>query len=195
MNTLRLQLRFLIPLLLALVMAAYLALPLMDRLTLRWFARDLNVRGSLVTQTLADSVSEGLQDTTDARLQSLFDRVVQDERLVGLGLCSLSGEMLRHSPRFPSSLTCEQAAQISAQSDAEIRIEGGPVHVGEHVVMGEGGPLANLVVLQDFSFVERRSEDTRQYLIILIAGLGAVMALITVVVAQLSWRGWVQGTR
>ena len=40
MKTLRLQLRFLVPLALTLTAAAYIALPLMDRLTLRWFARD-----------------------------------------------------------------------------------------------------------------------------------------------------------
>jgi len=35
MNTFRLQLRFLVPLLVTLGVAAYLALPLVDRLTLR----------------------------------------------------------------------------------------------------------------------------------------------------------------
>ena len=39
MRILNLQLRFLLPLVLTLVAAAYLALPLMDDLTLRWFAR------------------------------------------------------------------------------------------------------------------------------------------------------------
>ena len=42
MKTLRLQLRFLVPLLLTLVAAAVIALPLLDQLTLRWFARDLS---------------------------------------------------------------------------------------------------------------------------------------------------------
>ena len=54
MKSLNLQLRFLAPLVATLVVAAYFALPLMDRLTLRWFARDLNSRGSLVTNTLSD---------------------------------------------------------------------------------------------------------------------------------------------
>jgi trehalose 6-phosphate synthase len=55
--------------------------------------------------------------------------------------------------------------------------------------------LARLVLLHDLSFIERRSQDTRRYLIGLIAALGLVIALITVVVAQLSWRGWVNGVR
>jgi trehalose 6-phosphate synthase len=52
-----------------------------------------------------------------------------------------------------------------------------------------------LVLLHDLSFIDRRSEDSRNYLIGLIAVLGFAMALITMVVAQLSWRGWVNGAR
>ena len=43
--------------------------------------------------------------------------------------------------------------------------------------------------------VERRSEETRRYLFYFFAALTLSVALITVVIAQLSWRGWVQGLR
>jgi len=79
MKILNLQLRFLIPLVLTLVAAAYLALPLMDELTLRWFSRDLNMRGVLVTSALSDSISEALADENGPRLQTLFDRALQDD--------------------------------------------------------------------------------------------------------------------
>ena len=45
------------------------------------------------------------------------------------------------------------------------------------------------------SFVERRSEETRRYLFYFFVALGAAVSLITVVIAQLSWRGWVHGLR
>jgi trehalose 6-phosphate synthase len=54
---------------------------------------------------------------------------------------------------------------------------------------------ARLVLLHDLSFIDRRSQDSRNYLIGLIVALGLVIAIITVVVAQLSWRGWVKGVR
>jgi len=195
MNTLRLQLRFLVPLVLTLIAAAYLAVPVMDRLTLRWFARDLNLRGSLVTKTLSDSIAEGLQETGGSRLQSLFNRVVQDERLMAIGLCSLDGQLLRRSQGFPKSLSCERATNTASRDDPQLRLEGGPVHVGTYPIMDDTKQIANLVLLQDLSFVEKRSQDTQKYLIILIAGLGIIIAMITVVEAQLSWRGWVSGAR
>ena len=194
-KTLRLQLRFLIPLLLALVAAAYLALPVMDRLTLRWFARDLNTRGELVANTVSEPVVEALAQQNSRRLQTLIDRATQDERMVAVGLCTPDGRLLHHTAGYPRSLDCKTAAQISQQPDPRLRIEGGPVHVGVHPVNTETGKVADLVLLHDLSFVDRRSLDTRRYLIILIAGLGLTMALITMIVAQLSWRGWVSGVR
>jgi alpha,alpha-trehalose-phosphate synthase [UDP-forming] len=195
MNTFRLQLRFLLPLFVVLAAAAYLALPLMDRLTLRWFARDLNSRGSLMTNAISDSVAEALQDQKGPRLDVLFNRTMQDERLVAIGLCSNEGKLLRSTRGYPASLTCSMAQERASQADPQLRIEGGSVHVGFHPVTSESGKVADLVLLHDLSFIERRSQDTRQYLIVLIGALGATIALITVIVAQLSWRGWVVGAR
>jgi alpha,alpha-trehalose-phosphate synthase [UDP-forming] len=231
LKTLRLQFRFLLPLMGALIAAAYLAVPLMDQVTLRWFSRDLNSRGALVTNALSDSVALAMAEDRPARLQALFARAVQDERLVAIGLCGTDGRLLQRTDAFPSILTCEAAAALAAQSDPQLALAGGNVHVGLHEVVaqrppvtlppvnpapgvipdeavadlglptrirdGSAGPerVARLVLLQDMSFIERRSEDTRRYLIGLIAALGLVIALITMVVAQLSWRGWVSGVR
>ncbi len=195
MKTLRLQLRFLIPLLITVVVAAYLSLPLVDQLTLRWFGRDLNTRGELVANTLSDPVSEALSQGNDRRLRTLIDRAVQDQRMVAIGLCSLDGTLMYRTRGYPPGLSCAQAHAVAQRLDPRIRIEGGPVHVGVHPINGDSGEVAEVVLLHDLSFVDRRSQDTRRYLIVLITLLGLAMALITMVVAQLSWRGWVSGVR
>jgi len=195
MKTLGLQLRFLLPLILILAGAAYLAVPLMDQLTLRWFARDLDMRGTLVANALSESVAEAANDSHGRKLQALFDRALQDERLVAIGLCSPSGQMVRRTSHFPTELTCDEAAELAASKRDNLSIEGGPVHVSVHPVTSEAGPVGQLVLMHDLSFIERRSQDTRRYLVILIAGLGAVIALMTLIVAQLSWRGWIAGAR
>ena len=195
MKTLRLQLRFLVPLVLTLVAAAYLALPLMDRLTLRWFSRDLNLRGSLLTNALADSIAEAMQDDKGVKLQSLLNRAAQDERLVAIALCTPDGKLIRRTGGFPEKMSCEQVREAAEKNYPNLQIGGGTVHAGVHPVMDDNGRRADLVILHDLSFVERRSEDTRQYLIVFIAALGVTIAMITVVVAQLSWRGWMSGAR
>ena len=195
MNTLRLQLRFLLPLVLTLAAAAYLTLPLLDSLTLRWFSRDLTLRGALITNTLADALGEALQEPSEPRLQAVFNRAVRDERLFALGLCDLQDRLLQRSPAYPADLDCAQARSLSVQQLPKLELASGPVHVGVHPVQADGAHVADLVLLHDLSFVERRSQDTRKYLIVFITVLGVVIAFITMAVAQLSWRGWVSGAR
>ncbi|HSW04635.1 trehalose-6-phosphate synthase [Aquabacterium sp.] len=237
LKTIRLQLRFLLPLLATLVGASYLAVPLMDQVTLRWFSRDLNSRGMLLTNALSDSVAEALASGRTAKLRTLFDRTAQDERLFAIGLCSPDGQLLQSTDRFPASLSCDAAIDLARLPEPRLSLPGGPVHVGVQSIMGhapapataaEGGPLTSgppdladvpastslpllpagarpaptgpmlagqLVLLHDMSFIDRRSQDTRRYLIGLITALGLVIAVITMAVAQLSWRGWVKGVQ
>jgi trehalose-6-phosphate synthase len=225
LRTLRLQLRFLVPLLITLAIAASLAVPLLDRVTLRWFTRDLNSRGSLVANTLSDSIAQALAERKPARLRPLFERAVADGRLFAIALCSPEGTLVQASARYPASMGCQVAARLAALGEPHRGVAGGAVHVAMHPVVAPRTPapadsalpgdgvlpvegavvgaapaaepevLANLVMLHDLSFVDVRSQDTRRYLIGLIAGLGFVIALVTMVVAQLSWRGWVSGVR
>jgi trehalose 6-phosphate synthase len=195
LKTLRLQLRFLVPLVLTLTAAAYIALPLMDKLTLRWFARDLNMRGALVANALTESIEDALQQGRDSRVQALFNRAVQDERLVAIGLCAEDDSLLQHTAGYPRSLDCKEARQIAGTRDPLLRASGGAMQVGLYPVDSQGKHIGDLILLHDLSFIDRRSQDTRQYLIILIVVIGAAMALITMIVAQVSWHGWVKGVR
>lgn len=193
MKTFRLQLRFLVPLMGTLLVAALIALPVMDKLTLHWFARDLNIRGELVANTLSDSILDATIGGNPNRLQSLFDRAVQDERLVAIGLCSSDGELLLHTQGYPTTLSCDHAKSQSRLENPQFELTSGPVHVGSHTVATGPSITGQLVLLHDLSFVSRRSEDTRRYLIVFITVLAFTTAVITMVVAQISWRGWVSG--
>ena len=193
MKTLQLQLRFLIPLLVALVIAALVVLPLMDQLTLRWFSRDLNTRGTAVANALSDSLEDALAGGSMQRLQALIERAARDERLVAIGLCSSDNHLMRNSSAYPPSLSCIEARRVAREPEQRLELRTGAVHVGVFALNPERSNAASLVLLHDLSFVDRRSQDTRQYLIIFIVVLGFVIALVTVVVAHISWRGWVSG--
>ena len=71
----------------------------------------------------------------------------------------------------------------------------GALHLSVRSVDAGDDATANLVLVHDMSFIERRSTETRRYLFYFFVVLGLCVALITVVIAQLSWRGWVQGLR
>ena len=50
----KLSLRFVLPLMLVLAGIAYATAPLVDRLTLGWFVRDLDIRSSLIANTIQE---------------------------------------------------------------------------------------------------------------------------------------------
>lgn len=55
-----LSLRFVLPLMLVLAVIAYAITPLVDRLTLGWFVRDLDVRATLIVNTIQEPLQEQL---------------------------------------------------------------------------------------------------------------------------------------
>ena len=54
----RLSLRFVLPLAITLAAIAYAVIPLVDRFTLQWFVRDLDIRTSLIANTIQDPLRE-----------------------------------------------------------------------------------------------------------------------------------------
>ena len=126
LRTLRLQLRFLLPLVATLVAAAYLAVPLLDQVTFRWFSRDLNSRGVLVANALSDSVADALGSHQMARLRPLLDRTAQDERLFAIGLCNPQGRLLQSTNRFPASLSGVMAVDLARHAEPRRPLAGGP---------------------------------------------------------------------
>ena len=56
----RLSLRFVLPLLLVLAGIAYALAPLVDRMTLRWFVRDIEIRAELIANTIHGPLLEQL---------------------------------------------------------------------------------------------------------------------------------------
>ena len=103
--------------------------------------------------------------------------------------------MLYRTPTFPKTLGCTLPAKAPHDPKSMVRLPQGPVHVAINPIMNGELKVGSLVLVHDMSFVERRSSDTRKYIIIFFAVLGVIISLITVFVAHLSWRGWMAGVR
>jgi trehalose 6-phosphate synthase len=190
-----LSLRFVVPLALALAAIAYAVVPLVDKLTFQWFVRDLDARGALIAQTAQEPLSDRMRDPKGARARVLryFQRIMQGERIFAIGFCDRSGRLEYASPGFPQPVHCPPAAN-QARSWV-LNLQDGPLHVSANPISADTGLLGDLVIVHDMSFVERRSADTKKYVLWLFAGIAAVVALITVVIAEISWRGWVAGMK
>ena len=91
----------------------------------------------------------------------------------------LSRESLAHlAPGSLKSWTLPRPLHVVVANDSIGRQGAGPVDAGPH----------------DMSFVHQRSTDTKRYIFIC-SSVSRVISAVTVLVAQLSWRGWVAGVR
>ena len=189
----RLSLRFIIPLVLVVAALAYSVMPLVDKLTQTWFVRDLNLRANLVANSI-DGRLESLALANDsAGIRRFFARITQDERLFAIGFCPNDGKKPISTPTLPRELECGNLDQYTTPANQILTQAHGPLLVSVLPVGMEQAPVGRVVMVHDMSFVQRRSHETKQYLFYFFAGLGIVISLITVVIAQLSWRGWVHG--
>ena len=190
-----LSLRFVVPLALALAAIAYAVVPLVDRLTFQWFVRDLDMRGQLIAQTAQDPLVELLKSGRGARERVLryFDRIAEGQRVFALGFCDPNGKLLYATRVFPEAVRCTRADR--QPRNFVLELADGALHVSANPIAAEGQGLGELMIVHDMSFAQRRSEDTRKYVLWLFAAIAAVVALITVVIAEISWRGWVAGIK
>jgi trehalose 6-phosphate synthase len=191
----RISLRFVIPLILAMALVAYGVVPLVDRLTLRWFVRDLDIRSEFVANTIQESLAMELDSRSREKVISRFNHITRDERLYAIGYCAGPQGPLLATVSLPAEIQCDQLSRWTAPDSHVLSSAQGPLHVAVKAMPSEAAPDGQLVIVHDMSFVTRRSEETRRYVFYVFLGVAVVVSLITVAIAQLSWRGWVAGMR
>ncbi len=192
----RLSLRFVLPLALVLAALAYAVIPLVDTLTIKWFVRDLEIRSRLIASTIEGPLVDLLEsDSKTNKLISYFHRLIQDERLYAIAFCDKNGKVLYKTPTYPDAIPCDGTAAIKPDTTAVLHLAPGAVHVSPVEIQGNGRLLGRLMLVHDMSWIHRRSSDTKWYLFYLFAVIGGVISLVTVLVAHLSWKGWVSGVQ
>jgi trehalose 6-phosphate synthase len=125
----RLSLRFLIPLLVALGVFAYAAVPLVDTLMTRWFVRDLDVRSNLIAAAVQEPLEELISTGSSARVLGFFHRLTTDERLYAVGLCLDDQAAPLATAAFPGDLRCSGLAPYLAPGEHLLRTPRGVLHV------------------------------------------------------------------
>jgi trehalose 6-phosphate synthase len=192
-----LSLRFVVPLALALAAIAYAVVPLVDRLTFQWFVRDLDTRGALIAKTAQEPLAALVSEPEGAKDKVLryFERIIQDQRIYALGYCDRAGRLAFATAAFPEAVRCS-TSEATAERNWVLQLPDGPLHVSANrIATADESAYGELVIVHDMSPIARRSADTKKYVLYLFAAIASVVALITVVIAEISWRGWVAGMK
>ncbi len=188
-----LWLRFVLPLAVVLTLLAFSVIPLVDRLTIRWFTKDLDLRASLVANAVEHPLQALVSEGNTDGVRALFARLTQDERLYAAAYCASPSATPIGTPTMPSSIDCAGMGAGGATSSRVIAQPNGALLVSVRPMGVPTLPNGRVVLVHDMSFAERRSADTRRYVFLFFIGLGILVSAITVIVAQLSWRGWMKG--
>src|SRR4051812_23242353 len=123
----RLALSFVLPLLAVLALIAYATIPLFDRLMYAWSVRDLEARSRLVAASVEAPLGLLTASAPNSKLQNYFERLLQDERLYGVGLCDATGALKTKTHNFPEQIGC-----ASAPKGTEVlKLKQGPLHVAK----------------------------------------------------------------
>ncbi|MBI4290596.1 MAG: trehalose-6-phosphate synthase, partial [Betaproteobacteria bacterium] len=178
----RLSLRFIIPLLLALAAFAYAMVPLVDRLTLQWFVRDIDIRSSLIANTVQEPLLDLVRAGNRNRIIQYFTRITLDERVYAMGFCASPQDKPVATRSLPQEIRCADLDTYAAPSEHLLSSDRGPLHVSVKPLEAEGISAGWIVIVHDMSFIARRSEETKKYLFYFFIGLGAVVSFITVVI-------------
>ncbi|MBK4738314.1 alpha,alpha-trehalose-phosphate synthase (UDP-forming) [Noviherbaspirillum pedocola] len=195
LQTFRLSLRFILPLAVVLGLFAYAVVPQVDEITLRWFVRDLEARSQTLVSALQEPLKEYAPQGATRRIAQLLDRTAQQSQLSSLAFCDPSGRVVYHTAGYPEALGCPPTNFPGTLRQSLQDLPGGRVHVTEGVVRDGAQYLGKLMLVNDMSYIERRSADARKYVLAVFALIAVVVSLITVFVAHLSWRGWMNAMR
>ena len=191
----RLSLRFIVPLALVLGLIAYGVVPLVDGLAQRWFLRDMDSRASDLAADVQGPLLAAMQTGSRSGMAELLTRFARTERLYAVGFCSDTNADVIATEQFPNSLACRTLDRFAHPALRELQDPHGALHVAVRHVSRAGVDLGNLIVINDMSFIQRRGAETNRYLFYFLVALAAIFAVVTAVVAHLSWSGLVAGMR
>lgn len=184
----KLILRFALPLFLTIGLIAYAVVPLVDSLTLRWFARDIEIRSNLILSTLHDPVIDLLDGSDKKKIESIFKKAIQDERLYAIALCDRNNSFYVKTVTFPDEIPCSLSSFKSIEN-----LHTGKVHVSStELIDAEKRFRGQIILIHDLSFIEKRSEVTKKYVIYLFAFIGIMTSLLAVLIAKFSIWGWLR---
>jgi trehalose-6-phosphate synthase len=182
--------RSVLPLLIAAGVVAYFGLPYIDRLLRDWFSADMQVRARLVMSSLQDTLPPLVQRDDLAALGNYANKVTLDQRLLGLLICRPDGQLLFETARASAAVNCADTLRIADGRSAVLQRGTGSVLVSMFEQTPHGQPSYRVGIVYDMSFVDRRQNTARDY-VIAFAGVAAlILALILVLAAWLLLRRW-----
>jgi trehalose 6-phosphate synthase len=171
---------------------AVAALPLMTAAFDRFARRDVELRARLVNASVRDRVDELLRKDDTEALNTLFQRLSDDERLVAAGYCDPARGLRFASKEAPPALTC---SALPAEGEDAFTT----VHRGDRDMLISGFTLPSqpgrIVLLHDMRFSVERSNVIRSYVLVALAAVALGGAALAALIGFIAVRRWLAALR
>ena len=174
------------------VALALAASPFSGSLVQRWSEADVRARSHLIDRSIGPSVESAAAGGDWRRVGQIFAEVIQDERVLALGVCEPAGRLRSATTGVPKGFSCASQPKDEGFS-REVR-NGRPISVGVFPLPVHG-QLDRLVVLQDLSFINNRSGEAQARAFAVLVLTAAIVGLAAALLIHLISRKWIASLR
>ena len=159
-----------------------------------WEQRDAELRARLVFRSIRDQVATDVERPPQTRLIPLLDRITEDERILALGFCLQSGELLFATKEMPPSLRCASLPRAKSDTFATLSEDGQRISVSIFP-MNAGNVSGHLLILHDLDYIDQREREARVYTIVALLTVSGGFGLLTLALFLALTRNWTRSIR
>ncbi len=193
-STSRMMLRYGVFAALATVVAVLIIAPYAGGLVQQWSRHDVELRSSLIFNSLRHSLTELLAADDGPGIEGVFARVAKDERVLAMGFCDETGLLRFQTKLMPSNFSCKKVARSETASFSSFYQNGAQFVVGAFPVAVRNAK-GHLVILHDLSFATRRGAEARAYMAVMLAAIVLLVTGLASLAVLLVVRRWVISLR
>lgn len=202
----RMPIRFVLILLAGLAVLTWAGSVVVQKTTRDWFERDVRMRAELVVNGARQTLLANWRKSESRELRNTLVEITHDERILAATACRSDLTVLASTPEFPPDFSCRKiAAQARLDKNPSplslsprhsiALLPGGSVLVSTVPIIDTDVPIGFVILVHDMSFIERRENATRNFLLLAFGILGLSAAVITMVAARLYWYNWNKNLR
>ncbi len=149
--------------------------PLVTSLVDDWSRRDVELRATLVFNSVSGPLSAMLENGQTDHINELFERVATDSRIVAVAVCRDGKEPAHATKLMPSSISCEKIARSDTESFSSVIVNGRRMLIGAYPIVSRTDPSREIeghfIIVHDLSFAEHRGQEARNYLTLMLGGI------------------------
>ncbi|MFN0218837.1 MAG: trehalose-6-phosphate synthase [Hyphomicrobium sp.] len=176
------------------VLSSLVLAPLVTSMITDWSRRDVELRSTLVFNSVQEPLASMLANQETSRIQSLFERVSADARVMAVAFCRGDGVPEIASKLMPASLTCEKIARADTESFSSVKVNGRDTLIGSFPISTREAS-GHFVIVHDLSFADRRGAEARRYVSLLLGGIVLLSGALAIGLVIVLIRRWTQSFR